>query len=441
MYKLLDDDKAAKVLEAEKGYQQGRMHKFSPKVLKGMQQDYLNSCDNIIKNSELGSLSDATNVLQDASKKATKIVDEMIRNLPTGMYPFPNRGGKLKVAFTSAKTGKQVRWRIRPDSNTGLFEQVQGDNQKRLTLTGIIKTGSIKAHKAVLREAAKMVWDLAVTQLATHNCRILNYFLEEATHKAERTYRITVVPELFSKPRTIGLFEDISAQEAVISISNIRILSIGHEYDNPNTENIREAIHILEEDIKHKTKLRAKTLESEGRILGVQTKMLSAHLNILKRSLIDAEKQLEIREQKISDYVSALLKVPSTVALLNLRGEGRKALAEITDLHTDHIKQARTLLFESADKTIKGVYRSTRKPIRSVYVEGVTPEGAEWAATVEYIYSEDTKTGGFLNRVPAMHKTLWIKVSAVDPAEEAQKIWETSADRSVEAKTRFGFGG
>ena len=75
MYKLLDDDKAAKVLEAEKGYQQGRMHKFSPKVLKGMQQDYLNSCDNIIKNSELGSLSDATKVLQDASKKATKIVD------------------------------------------------------------------------------------------------------------------------------------------------------------------------------------------------------------------------------------------------------------------------------------------------------------------------------------------------------------------------------
>ena len=437
----MDDDKAAKVLEAEKGYQQGRMHKFSPKVLKGMQQDYLNSCDNIIKNSELGSLSDATNILQDASKKATKIVDNMIRNLPTGMYPFPNRRGKLKVAFTSAKTGKQVRWRIRPDSNTGLFEQVQGDNQKRLSSTGTVKAGSIKAHKNILREAAKMVWELAVTQLATHNCRILNEFLDEAAHKAERTYRIKVIPELFAKPRTVGLFEDISAKEAVISISNIRILSIGHEYDNPNTENMHEAIRLLEEDIKHKTKLRTKTLESEGRILGVQTKMLSAHLNILKKSLIDAEKQLKIREQKIGEYVSALLKVPSTAALLNLRGEGRKALAEITDLHTDHIKQARTLLFESADKTIKGVYRSTRKPIRSVYVEGTTSEGAEWAATVEYIYDEETNTGGFLNRVPAMHKTLWIKVSGVDPAEKAQKIWETSADRSVEAKTRFGFGG
>lgn len=285
-----------------------------------------------------------------------------------------------------------------------------------------------------MQEAANIAWDLAVTQLATHNCRILNDFLEEAAHKAERTYRIKVIPELFTKPRTVGLFEDISAKEAVISISNIRILSIGHEYDNPKTENIREAIRILEEDIKHKTKLRTKTLESEGRILGVQTKMLSAHLNILKKSLIDAEKQLKIREQKLADYVSTLLKVPSTVALLNLRGEGRKALAEITDLHTDHIKQARTLLFESADKTVKGVYRSTRKPIRSVYVEGVTPEGAEWAATVEYIYDEETNTGGFLNRVPAMHKTLWIKVSAVDLQKKPKRFGKQALTEVLKLK-------
>ena len=46
---------------------------------------------------------------------------------------------------------------------------------------------------------------------------------------------------------------------------------------------------------------------------------------------------------------------------------------------------------------------------------------------------------GFEERIPAVHKNLWVRLPEIDVVAEAQKIWEASENRSEEARKRFGY--
>ena len=165
--------------------------------------------------------------------------------------------------------------------------------------------------------------------------------------------------------------------------------------------------------------------------------MLQAHLKTLAGDVASAESAAEAREELVSAYVDILKKTPSPISLINTRGETRKKLVALTDLPEDHVRQARTLLADSTDKTIKAVYQSTKPPIRSVLVEGTTSAGEPWIGSVGY-----TETGGvcwFEERIPAVHKNLWVRLPEINVAAEAQKIWEASENRSEEARKRFGY--
>lgn len=438
MYTLLPEKQHNRLQQIEREYEAGRLHRYPPHVIEKIRKTYLDKCDKHIRSLTAPTLVADITMLQKVSDEATAVVKQLQGHLPEGFTPFPQNGGALRVSFWASKDGKEIRWRVRPNSKTGLKTQGTQLNTDLCIKTGKGKVASKKTWGEALRAAATQLWELSIGQFAAHNCAAVNQLLTEATTRAGVSYTLSVVPEIFATPKNVGLFEDISMSGVVIAVSNKKILSLPEEYDTQDVDSLREGVGILEDAIREIKRQEGKAPEVQVRQLTIKKNMLKAHLKTLTGDVASAESAAEAREELVSAYVDILKKTPSPISLINTRGETRKKLVALTDLPEDHVRQARTLLADSTVKTIRAVYQSTKPPIRSVLVEGTTSAGEPWMGSVEYV--ETNGVYGFKERFPAVHKNLWVRLPQVDVVVEAQRIWEASENRSEEARKRFGYG-
>lgn len=437
MYTLLPEKQHNRLQQIEQEYEAGRLHRYPPHIIEKIRKTYLDKCDKHISSLTAPTLAADRTILQKVSDEATAIVQQLQGHLPEGFTPFPQNGGVLRVSFWASKNGQEIRWRVKPNSKTGLKTQSSKLNTDLCIKTGKGKVVSRKTWKEALRTAAEQLWELSIGQFAAHNCMAVNQLLAEATARAGAPYTLSVVPEIFATPKNVGLFEDISMSGVVIAVSNQKILSLPAEYDTPNVDILREGVSILEDAIREIKRQEGKAPEVQVRQLTIKKNMLKAHLKTLASDVVYTESAAEAREKLVSTYVDILKKTPSPISLINTRRETRKKFFALTDLPEDHVRQARTLLSDSTDKTIKAVYRSTKTSIRSVLVEGFTSENEPWIGSVEYTKKNGVYT--FEEKVPAVHKELWVRLPQIDVVAEAQKIWEASENRSEEARKRFGY--
>lgn len=437
MYTLLPEKQHNRLQQIEREYEAGRLHRYPPHIIEKIRKTYLDKCDKHIRSLTAPVMAADITMLQKVSDEATVVVKQLQGYLPEGFTPFPQNGGALRVLFWASKDGKEIRWRVRPNSKTGLKTQGTQLNNDLCIKIGKGKVASKKTWGEALRTAATQLWELSIGQFAAHNCAAVNQLLTEATTRAGVSYTLSVVPEIFATPKNVGLFEDISMSGVVIAVSNQKILSLPEEYDTQDVESLREGVGILEDAIRDIKRQEGKAPEVQVRQLTIKKNMLKAHLKTLAGDVASAESAAEAREELVSAYVDILKKTPSPISLINTRGETRKKLVALTDLPEDHVRQARTLLADSTVKTIKAVYQSTKPPIRSVLVEGITSAGEPWMGSVEYV--ETNGVYGFKERFPAVHKNLWVRLPEINVAAEARKIWEASENRSEEARKRFGY--
>ena len=123
MYTLLPEKQHNRLQQIEQEYEAGRLHRYPPHIIGKIRKTYLDKCDKHIRSLATPTLAADITMLQKVSDEATTVVKQLQGHLPKGFTPFPQNGGALRVLFWASKDGKEIRWRVRPNSKTGLKTQ------------------------------------------------------------------------------------------------------------------------------------------------------------------------------------------------------------------------------------------------------------------------------------------------------------------------------